>query len=418
MGTHEIFGTKGNRLKDKRILIGVTGSIAAIEVPHLVREILRYSGQPIVMLTPEAERFVAIDALTWSMGKPPLTEISGLSEHIKFTSDPSYKVDLCLICPATANTISKIANGIADTSVTLTALASLGAKIPILVVPAAHTVLLENPILERNISYLEKQGVIFFSAPEEENKFKFPNMNQLIDQIFRVIEEEKTLTGKTFLVTGGATREYFDDVRFISNPSSGITALLVCKSLIRKGAGVKLILGEGNLVNSQTKEVPTKIVRSTQDMYENVRKELLDNNYDAFISIAAVSDYSPDYSAGKIPSKQNNLKIILKPTVKIVKRIREEFPDLYIVAFKAEVGLPEKDLLDRASKLLNEYNLQIVCANWVGEPNRGFISSNNELFIIQNKSQKPEHFKGSKSQFAEHLVEIIVKNFKSGGKIQ
>ncbi|MHA1330791.1 MAG: phosphopantothenoylcysteine decarboxylase domain-containing protein, partial [Candidatus Hodarchaeales archaeon] len=283
--------------------------------------------------------------------------------------------------------------------------------------PAAHAVLLENPIVEDNISYLEKQGVIFFSAPEEENKFKFPKISQLMDQVFQIIEEKKVLIGKKFLVTGGATREYFDDVRFLSNPSSGITAFLVCKALKRQGAEVKLILGEGNLISTETKIVSTKIVRSTQDMYETVRKELRDKNYDAFISVAAVSDYSPDYRPGKIASKQKDLTINLKPTVKIVKRIREEFPGLYIVAFKAEVGIPETDLLDRASKLLKEQNLQIVCANWVGEANRGFVSTNNELFVLQEHVQKPEHFVGSKSQFAEHLVEIIIENFKSGGNI-
>ena len=115
MGISEIYGTKGKALEGKRIQVCVTGSIAAIKVPELVREIIRYSGEPVVILSPEATRFVAIDALTWCIDEPPYTEISGLSEHIRWVADPDYLVDLCLICPASANTISKLANGIADT---------------------------------------------------------------------------------------------------------------------------------------------------------------------------------------------------------------------------------------------------------------------------------------------------------------
>jgi len=156
MSIDEIYGTKGKLLEGKRILIGVTGSIATIEIPHLVREILRHSGKPIVVLSKEALRFVTADALTWSMGEPPYTEISGHSEHIKWSVDPEKKVDLYLLCPATANTISKLASGIADGPVSLTALACIGANIPCLIVPAAHNVLLDNPITKKNMDYLKQ----------------------------------------------------------------------------------------------------------------------------------------------------------------------------------------------------------------------------------------------------------------------
>ena len=198
MGIAEIYGTKGTQLKHKRILIGVTGSIAAIEVPHLIREILRYEGDPIVVLSEEAKRFVPIDALTWCMDKEPITQISGFSEHVKWVSSPDYKIDLCMICPATANTISKLANGIADGPVTLAALAAFGAKIPLLIIPAAHTVLLDNSITERNISYLKKQNVRFLSATEVENKYKFPPLDQLMQYIFELINPSRKLKEKKF----------------------------------------------------------------------------------------------------------------------------------------------------------------------------------------------------------------------------
>ncbi len=410
MGIAEIYGAKGDRLRNKRILIGVTGSIAAIEVPHLVREILRYEGDPVVVLSNDATRFVTKDALTWCMDKEPITEISGISEHVKWVSNPDYKVDLCLICPATANTISKLANGVADGPVTLAALSSFGAEIPLLVVPAAHTVLLDNPITERNISYLKHQNVHFLVSSEMENKRKFPPLNDLMKCIFELIDSSKRLKSKKFLITGGATREYLDDVRFISNPSTGLSAFYVAQALKNHGAEILLVLGESHNLDLETLTVPVKTVQSTQDLYETVRTELSSLNYHGFISIAAVSDYKPQYQSGKIPSKQTDLSITLVPTIKVVEDIRNSFPDLYIVAYKAEVGIAEDDLIKRGRDFLNKHQLEMVCANWVGEPEKGFVSKTNELFIIR-PNIPPLHLKDSKMVIGKRIAEIITEEF-------
>ncbi|MFX0053252.1 MAG: bifunctional phosphopantothenoylcysteine decarboxylase/phosphopantothenate--cysteine ligase CoaBC, partial [Candidatus Hermodarchaeota archaeon] len=381
MGITEIFGTKGTQLKGKRILVGVTGSIAAIEVPHLIREILRYSGDPIVVLSEEAVRLVAIDALTWCMDKEPITKISGISEHVKWVSHPDYKVDLCIICPATANTIAKLANGIADGPVTLAALAIIGAKIPLLIIPAAHTVLLENPISRKNISYLEQLDVKFISAPETESKYKFPPLNQLMEKIINLVNPSLPLQGEKILITGGATREYLDDIRFISNPSTGLSALQVTKALYSLGAEVSLILGEGHNIDLKGCAFSAKIVRSTSDMYDAVMEELSNTHYNILVSVAAVSDYHPPYQTGKIASRQTNLKIDLIPTVKILEKVRDKFPELFIVGYKAEVGISKEELQKRGEKFLENNNLQIVCANWVGEPTKGFVSKTNEVLV-------------------------------------
>ncbi|MFX0016075.1 MAG: bifunctional phosphopantothenoylcysteine decarboxylase/phosphopantothenate--cysteine ligase CoaBC [Promethearchaeota archaeon] len=411
MGVTEIFGTKGTQLKHKRILIGVTGSIAAIEVPHLIREILRYEGDPVVVLSEEASRLVATDALTWCMDKQPITQISGISEHVKWVSHPDYKIDLLMICPATANTISKLANGVADTPVTLAALAAFGAKIPILIVPAAHTVLLDNPILEKNIDYLRKQGIHFLFSKEIENKHKFPSLSDLMQSIFELLDPSHLLKGKRFLLTGGATREYLDDVRFLSNPSTGLSAVEVAQALKNHGAEILLILGEGHNLDLERLTVPIKSVRSTQDMYETVHSELSSSEYYGFISVAAVVDYRPEYQPGKIPSKQSGLEIKLIPTIKIIENIRQNFSKLHIIAYKAEVGVSEEELLKRGRDFLEKFNLDMVCANWVGEPEKGFISKTNDIFVIR-PNNPPIHLKGSKMMIGERIADIIANDCK------
>ncbi len=406
MSIAEIYGTKGKLLEGKRILIGVTGSIAAIELPHLVREILRYSGKPFVVLSKEASRFVTADALTWSMGEPPYTEISGLSEHIKWSVDPEEKVDLYLLCPATANTISKLASGVADGPVPLTALACIGAKIPCIVVPAAHSVLLDNPITQKSMNFLKQLGVQFLTSEEEEKKYKFPSLNLLMDQIIKILSHSRPLEGTKFIVTGGATREYLDDVRFLSNPSSGLSSLYIARALQKNGAEVKYVLGEGNTIQTDLDIPSVTIVRSTADMYKYIRDQISKGGVDGLISVAAISDYQPNYQKGKIPSLQEDMSIELKPTIKIVKAIKKEFPSLFIVAFKAEVGIAEQELVSKATQYLKENNVDIVCANWVGEPDKGFMTKSNELFVIRDQQAILE-LKGSKETLGNELVNLI-----------
>ena len=408
VSSSEIYGTKGNHLQGKRILIGVTGSIAAIEVPHLVREILRYSGEPIVVLSEEAKRFVTLDALTWSTGKIPLPEISGLSEHIRWSVDPDHRVDLFILCPATANSISKLAVGIADGPVTLSALACIGANIPIIIVPAAHKVLLDNPITEKSFDTLQALGIKIIASEEVENKHKFPTLYRLMNSIFDSINSSQPLKGKKLLLTGGATREYVDDVRYLSNPSSGLSSHYLAKAFQKLGAEVFLILGEGNSLDKTQVDYPFIVIKSTEDMYNQVIKKLSTESYDSFVSVAAVTDYTPNYQVGKIPSGQDDLSIKLEPTIKIIKSVREKYPSLFTVAYKAEVGISKADLIKKGQLFLEKNQVEIVCANWVGEADKGFMSETNELFIIQ-KNEDVIPLKGSKQKIGEDLALIIAE---------
>jgi phosphopantothenoylcysteine decarboxylase/phosphopantothenate--cysteine ligase len=230
-----------------------------------------------------------------------------------------------------------------------------------------------------------------------------------MEAIFDSINSSQTLKGKKILLTGGATREYIDDVRYLSNPSSGLSSHYVADSLLLLGAEVYLILGEGNTLDKTSITYPFTVVQSTDDMYQQVIKELSTDSYDSLVSVAAVTDYAPHHQAGKIPSGQTELSIKLKPTVKIVKSIREKYPSLFIVTYKAEVGISKDELIRKGTAFLGQNKVEMVCANWVGEADKGFMSQTNEIFIIQDdKDVIP--LKGSKQRIGKDIAQIIADN--------
>jgi len=167
-----ISGTKSKKLKGKRIVLAVCGSIAAIESPKLARELMRHGADVIPLLSEAGQKIIHPWALECVTGKKTITETTGLCEHIEYCGDWSGKCDLLLICPATANTISKIACGVDDSVITTFASTALGAKVPIVIAPAMHESMINNPFVQENISKLKKAGVKFVDPKMEEEKAK------------------------------------------------------------------------------------------------------------------------------------------------------------------------------------------------------------------------------------------------------
>lgn len=167
-----ISGVKSKKLKGKRIVLAVCGSIAAIEAPKLARELMRHGADIIPVLSKAGQGVIHPWAMECVTGKRTITEITGFCEHIEHCGDWPGKCDLLLICPATANTISKIANGIDDSVVTTYASTALGAKIPIIIAPAMHESMINNPFVEENARKLKKAGVKFVEPKREEGKAK------------------------------------------------------------------------------------------------------------------------------------------------------------------------------------------------------------------------------------------------------
>ena len=240
----EIRGSKSNKLSKKRVVLGITGSIAAVETVKLSRELIRHGAEVIPVMTSSAERIIHPDSIEFATGKKPTIELTGETEHVSLCGQVRDPVDLLLICPCTANTISKIAHGIDDTPVTTFATTAIGSSVPILIVPAMHISMYDHKIVQKNIKECKKIGIKFIDPFIEKNIAKMADIDEIVSYVFREIGK-KDLLKKKILIIGGPSAEKIDDVRIITNLSSGKTAISLAKDAFFRGADVEMWYGLG-----------------------------------------------------------------------------------------------------------------------------------------------------------------------------
>ncbi|MGQ4872963.1 MAG: bifunctional phosphopantothenoylcysteine decarboxylase/phosphopantothenate--cysteine ligase CoaBC [Promethearchaeia archaeon] len=410
----DIAESKGTILRGKTVCLCLTGSVAVISAPIIARELMRLGAEVICVMTKAATELITPDLMHWATGNPVITHLTGAVEHIYLAGERPRtlgRADLILVCPATANTISKIANAIDDTPVTTVVTTAFGSGTPIVIVPAMHESMFKHPILEENIKKLKKYGVDILGPRISEGKAKIARVDEIIDRVIDLLISKKDLEGYKVLVTAGPTQEPIDDVRFVSNHSSGRQGIEIAKECSARGAEVVLINGKS------TVKVPSYLnvinVTTTQDFIEAVNKELTEKKYDFFICAAAISDYSPSKSiGGKISSDRvEELEIHMKLTPKIIDEARKIDKDVFIVAFKAETNVSRSELIDRAYSRLKKSNADLIVANDVGKPNAGFQSRDNEVYII-DKDKKITHVKHSKRYIASKIVDIALENYR------
>lgn len=399
----EITGSKSNLLKDKRIAIGMCGSVAVLEMITTSRLLMRHGAEIFVFMSKAAIELVNPNLVEWATGNPVITELTGQVEHVHLGGEHEEKVDLILLAPTTANTIGKIASGIDDTPVTTLVTTALGTKIPILIVPAMHKTMYDNPIVIKNINNLKELGFNFIEPRIEDGKAKICNSEEIVERVVSTLTK-KDLTGKAVVITAGPTRVWIDDVRFISNPSSGKMGIELALEAKARGANVKLIIGPTS-ENIYNREIDIIKIETPQDIIEEIKS--LDK-LDLFISAAAISDYSPIKVEGKIQSKSENLVIKLQPTPKILSFARKSFPNAKLIGFKAECNITNEELKNRAQKRIKDYNLDLIVANFIHKEKGGFGSSTNEVFII-NKNGKSLHVPlSSKREVSSKILDQII----------
>lgn len=391
----DLRGIKSNKLSNKRIILAVTGSIAAVETIKLARELIRHGADVIPVMTVAATKIIHADALEFATANKPIITLSGKTEHVYYCGLVKNPVDMVLICPCTANTISKIAHGIDDTPVTTFATTAIGSKIPVLLVPAMHLSMYNHTVVEENIKKCKKLGITSIQPDIVRTKAKMPDIHEIVSTVIRVLNKQ-ILKDKKILIIGGATAEAVDDIRILTNKSSGKTAVSLAIAAFENGADVELWYGYSK------EQVPSFInVKSFQTIQDIV--DLLQKNKKKFYAIivcAALADYIPIKYLGKIPSKKPRLLIECVPAPKILHEIRKISPKTKLIAYKAEEN--QKDLETQAKKLLDTYSLHLVIGNEVS----AFGSSNNEILIINNKGKKSTK-KGKKELLSEHIINLI-----------
>jgi len=391
--SRRIHAVKSEKLNGKQVVLAITGSIAAVETVKLARELIRHGAQVVPVLSKDATEIVHPNALHFATGREPILRIDGSVPYIELVGTDGT-ADLLLIAPATSNTVAKVATGIDDTVVTTFAQNALGAGIPILIAPAMHETMYNNPLIAAHIRTLEKLGVEFVTPKFEEEKAKLADTEEIVERVIRRIGTRE-LEGKRVVVVTGSTVEPIDDVRVVTNKTSGETGVELAKAAFEKGADVELWLGRHHTVAPHY--IPTKTFETTEDLLR------LAESLDADICVvpAAISDFSPKKSKGKIPSRGGAITLELSPTPKILPALRKGAKVL--VGFKAEAGVTPSELKSRAQALMKEVGLDLVVANDVTKVGRGSTS-----ILLLDRKGNGEAFEGPKSLAAEKIWRAVL----------
>ena len=323
-------------LAGKEIVIGVTGSIAAVETVKLIHALRRKGATVRPVMSAAAQGIIHPDALTYASGNVTITRLSGLVEHVTLCGDGG-SASLLLIAPCTANTIGKIACGIDDTPVTTCATTALGSGMPVIVVPAMHHSMYRHPAVKKNIETLKSWGVEVADPRIEEGKAKIATTEEIVLMCERAVMG-KPLAGKRVLVTSGPCREPVDDVRVLTTRSSGQMGQEIALEAYRLGAEVTIVH------NGTVPLVENIGTETAADMSRAVGAYCKKTPPDLYISAAAVSDFAPKKIAGKIPSGRP-ATIDLLPLPKLLDRVLKE-KKTRVIAFKiGRTPLPEAQAL-------------------------------------------------------------------------
>ena len=390
--SEEIYCEKSTRLRGKTVVMGITGSIAAVECFATIRELIRHGAEVYPVLTREAAKLVTPDALEFASGHRPVTELTGRTEHI--TMMAARSADLLLIYPATANTISKIANGIDDTPVTSMATVAIGAGIPIAIAPAMHDSMSRNPAVEDNMERLRKWGISFIGAHSDGVRSKVASKEEVVAWTFKILSRN-FFHGKRLLVIGGRSEEPIDSMRIITNRSTGTMAVELAKRAFERGADVELWMGGCSV--QLPDYIPTKRFETVADLISMVRTI----DHDAVLVPAALADFSPhEVAPGKIPSDQG-FGLELDPVPKVLPLIRTKCD--VVIGFKAESGLTRAELSERARSRLEMYNLAAVVANDIDVVGR---TSSSATLVTRTEAKD---ISGTKAEVSDAILDYCVK---------
>lgn len=393
-------------LKNKKIVLGVSGSIAAYKAAHLTRLLVKSGAEVKIILTPGAADFITPLTLS-TLSKNPVytkywnTETGEWNNHV----DIAMWADVLLIAPASANTLSKMANGICDNLLMAT---YLSAKNSVIFAPAMDLDMYQHPAVKQNIAKLIQYGNILIPAESGElasglvGEGRMAEPENILAFLKAHFAENKPLQGKKALVTAGPTYEKIDPVRFIGNHSSGKMGIAIANELHHQGAEVTLILGPGCQTNNVA---PINIihVESAQDMLQACRANA--DKSDIMVMSAAVADYTPKVISDiKIKKSENELFIELSKTEDILKELgSNKKKGQILVGFALETN----NEYDHAVEKLNKKNLDFIVLNSLNDVGAGFKTDTNKVTIIDKNQQSQAFPLKTKTEVAKDIVQKI-----------
>ncbi|MCK5822500.1 MAG: bifunctional phosphopantothenoylcysteine decarboxylase/phosphopantothenate--cysteine ligase CoaBC [Bacteroidales bacterium] len=397
-------------LKGKKIILGITGSIAAYKSASLVRLLVKQGAIVKVVMTPLAKEFITPVTMATLSQNTVLCDFFNHDDgewnsHV----DLGLWADLMLIAPITANTIAKMANGVCDNLLLTT---YLSVRCPVIIAPAMDFDMFKHPATIKNLNTLQSFGNIVIEPSEGElasglhGKGRMEDPEIILKKVVAFFDSKKKLSSKKIIVTAGPTYESIDPVRFVGNYSSGKMGYAIAEELADNGANVFLISGPVSL--STTNPNITKFdVKSAQEMYEASIKHF--ENADGAIMAAAVADFTPTSSHDKKMKRgKNNLNLELKPTKDIAGELgRCKKTNQFLVGF----ALESNNEIENAKQKIAKKNLDFIVLNSLQDKGSGFLFDTNKITIIDNNNKIEKFELKLKTEVAKDIVSKIIKSY-------
>ncbi|HYL27081.1 MAG TPA: bifunctional phosphopantothenoylcysteine decarboxylase/phosphopantothenate--cysteine ligase CoaBC [Candidatus Nitrosotalea sp.] len=388
-------------LNGARVFLGVSGGIAAYKAAALTSTLVQRGALVDVVMTAGAERFIAPLTFASLTARPVYTSLWDAPEripHIRLVRE----ADVALVAPATANLIAKLAAGISDDLLTT---ALLAARIPKILAPAMNEAMYEDAVTQANIGTLSARGYEFvdpergFLAERESGLGRLAGEERILEALERALARRRSLRGKRVVITGGPTREAFDPIRFLSNASTGATAIALAREAALRGAVVTLLLGPTLLEPPAGVEVVR--ITTAQELYSAATERAA--GADLVIAAAAVADWRPaEHSASKLRKSAEALQVTLAPNPDVLAAIGERKGSSFLVGFAAETDDHEAHALEK----LRRKHLDAIAVNDVrGE--RGFGTGENALVLLFGETGRRDLGSAPKEVLAARLLDAI-----------
>jgi phosphopantothenoylcysteine decarboxylase/phosphopantothenate--cysteine ligase len=397
-----------NILKNKKILLCITGSIAAYKACELLRLLIKEGANVQVMMSKSAEKFIGVATLAALSNNEVLTNLfpdkpKGGMDHVNL----SFELDAIIVAPATANILCKAANGVADEIVSTTLSIC---DVPILFAPAMNFRMWNNEGTINAVEILKERKNIII-PPEDgqlaslhKGKGRLANFNNIMNNIRKLFNQDLILENKKILITAGPTQEPIDPIRFITNRSSGKMGYAIAKAAKEYGAEVTLISGPVSISN-----IPgiNKIeINTAEQMNNEITNELSSKDFDFIFMAAAVSDYKPiKYSNQKIKSKENIQNLKLEKSIDIMANTISKYKGIKI-AFSLETENGKKNAINKMKNKGADY----IILNYANEPGAGFNEDTNHVYLFSRNGLNKEFRKNTKLRIAKKLIEYIIDN--------